>query len=79
VEVFQPMNFYIEPAEVGYKVLNEEKSLIGTAQTWKEAQALLPDGAREVLKPMHGIKLDEELRKSILENGFYAWGNGIQS
>ena len=41
-------------------------------------QALLPDGAHEVLKAMHGIKLDEALRQAILADGFYAWGAGIQ-
>ncbi len=78
VEVFQPANFYIEPAEMGYEVFDEERCLLGAAATWDEAQALLPDGAHEVLKTMHGIKLDEALRQVILTNGFYAWGAGIQ-
>ena len=78
VEVFQPANFYIEPAEIGYEVFDEERCLLGAAATWNDAQALLPDGAREVLKTMHGIKLDEALRQTILANGFYAWGAGIQ-
>jgi len=64
VEVFQPANFYIEPAEIGYEVFDEERCLLGAAATWSEAQALLPDGAHEVLKAMHGIKLDDALRKA---------------
>jgi len=78
VEVFQPANFYIEPAEIGYEVFDEERCLLGAAATWSEAQALLPDGAHEVLKAMHGIKLDDALRKAVLAKGFYAWGAGIQ-
>ncbi len=78
VEVFQPANFYIEPAEFGYEVWDAERRLLGAAANWSDAQALLPDGAREVLKTMHGIKLDEALRQAILANGFYAWGAGIQ-
>ncbi len=78
VEVFQPVNFYIEPAEVGYEVWDEERCLLGEAATWSDAQALLPDGAHEVLKTMHGIKLDESLRQMVLAKGFYAWGAGIQ-
>jgi len=78
VEVFQPANFYIEPAEIGYEVFDEERCLLGAAATWSEAQALLPDGAHEVLKAMHGIKLDDALRQAVLAKGFYAWGAGIQ-
>ena len=78
IEVFLPVNFYIEPADIGYKVLDENGALLGTATTWEEAQKLLPDGAHEILKPMHGIRLDEALRGALLRNGFYAWGAGIQ-
>ena len=78
VEVFQPANFYIEPAEMGYEVFDEERCLLGAAATWNDAQALLPDGAHEVLKAMHGIKLDESLRQAVFANGLYAWGAGIQ-
>lgn len=77
IEVFQPVNFYIEPADVGYEVWNEDQELIGMAATWKQAQTLLPDGAHEVLRPMHGIRLDETLRQAMLAKGFYAWGLGI--
>ena len=78
VEVFQPANFYIEPAEMGYEVFDDERRLLGAAENWNDAQALLPDGAHEVLKAMHGIKLEESLRQAVLANGFYAWGAGIQ-
>jgi len=77
VDVFQPVNFYIEPAEIGYEVFDEKRCLLGVAATWNDAQALLPDGAHEMLKTMHGIKLDEVLRQAILANGFFAWGAGI--
>ena len=78
VEVFQPTNYYIEPAEIGYEVWDEDRCFLGAAETWNGAQALLPDGACEVLKTMHGIKLDKALRQAVLANGFYAWGAGIQ-
>lgn len=78
VEVFQPANFYIEPADIGYEVFDDEKQLIGRAATWEEAQVLLPDGAQEVLKPMHGLQLDTDLRDRLLDTGFYAWGGGIR-
>jgi hypothetical protein len=78
VEVFQAVNFYIEPAEIGYEVFDDEERLVGRAATWEEAQALLPDGAHEVLKPMHGLQLDADLRDRLLATGFYAWGGGIR-
>lgn len=77
VEVFLPVNFYIDPAEIGYEVLDDDGSLLGTAATWDEAQKLLPNGAHEILKPMHGIHLDASLREALLRDGFYAWGTGI--
>ncbi len=78
IEVFQPANFYIEPAEIGYEVFDDERLHVGKAASWEEAQALLPDGAREVLKPMHGVRLDADLRHKLLDTGFYAWGGGIR-
>ncbi len=77
IDVFQPVNFYIEPADVGYEVWDENGELLGTAATWKQAQSLLPDGAHEVLIPMHGVRLDEAQRQALIAKGFYAWGTGI--
>lgn len=79
IEVFEPVNFFIEPADIGYAVFDDEKEPIGVAPSWEDAQALLPDGAHEVLKPMHGVLLDAVLRDRLLTNGFYAWGGGIRS
>ena len=78
IEVYVPVNYSIEPADIGYEVLDDDGSLLGAATTWEEVQKLLPDGAHEILKPMHGIRLDEALRGALLSNGFYAWGAGIQ-
>ena len=78
VEVFEPANFYIEPADIGYEVFDDEQQPVGTAATWDEAQALLPDGAHEVLRPMHGVQLDAELRDRLLELPLYAWGGQIR-
>ncbi|WP_420473796.1 hypothetical protein [Noviherbaspirillum sp. ST9] len=77
VEVFQPENFYVEPAEFGYEVWDDRGRLLATADSWDAAQAALPDGAHETLVSMHGITLDEPLRQAILGDGFFAWGNGI--
>ena len=78
IDVFQPVNFYIEPTDVGYEVWDEDRYTLGKAATWEDAQKLIPDGAQEILKPMHGIRLDEALRQELLKYGFYAWGAGIQ-
>lgn len=78
IDVFMPVNFFIEPADIGYEVFDEHGDLLGTATSWAEAQRLLPDGAHEWLMPMRGIRLDEALREALLTNGFYAWGTGIQ-
>lgn len=78
VEMYLPENFYIEPAEVGYEVMDNEGRLLATASTWEEARTALPDGAHEVLMAMHGIVLDAALKKAILQEGFFAWGNGVR-
>lgn len=77
IEVYQPVNYYIEPAETGYEVRDEDRKLLGAVANWEDAKQLLPDGARHELKAMHGVKLDETLRQAVLANGFYAWGQGI--
>ena len=78
VEVFQPVNFSIEPTDIGYEVRDEGHHFLGATTTWDEAQKLLPDGAHEILRPMNGVRLDAELRRAILKHGFFAWGTGIQ-
>lgn len=78
IDIFMPVNFLIEPADIGYEVFNEDGDLLGTATNWTDAQKLLPDGAHESLMPMRGIRLDEALREALLANGLYAWGTGIQ-
>lgn len=77
IDVYLPVNFHIEPEESGYIVTDAEDNVLGTADTWEGANQLLPDGAHEKLTTMHGVRLDECLRRNILENGFPAWGNGI--
>jgi hypothetical protein len=77
IEISLPTNFYIEPTDDGYEVLDRNKNLLGTAATWIQAQRLIPDGAHELLGSMHGIKLSKELRQAILDKGFYAWGDGV--
>lgn len=77
VDVYQPVNFSIEPADSGYVVKDENGGSLGTAESWPDVHKLLPDGAHEVLTTMHGVRLDDELREKILGEGFYAWGMGI--
>jgi hypothetical protein len=78
IDVFLPVNFHIEPGDSGYVVTDADDNVLGTADTWEGVQELLPDGAHEKLKTMHGVRLGNSLRKSILENGIPAWGNGIK-
>ena len=77
IEVFQPTNFYIEPAEIGYEVFDEDTNIIAKVKTWEEAQAMLPDGSHEELIPMHGIELDELLCAELKQKPLYGWGTGI--
>lgn len=77
VEVFQLENFYVEPVESGYEVWDDRGRLLATAGTWDEAQATLPDGAHEALVSMHGITLGDPIKRAILAEGFFTWGNGI--
>jgi hypothetical protein len=68
--------FHIEPAESGYEVLDEEGMSLGWAACWEEAQSLVPDGMHAVSTPMHGIVLDDELKRAILSEGFFVWERG---
>lgn len=77
VEILQPASFFIEPMDAGYQVLDQRGEHVGMAAGWDEAQAMLPDGAQEVLMPMHRVVLDDSLRRAILADGFCAWGLGI--
>lgn len=78
VDVYEPVNFFIEPLAIGYEVFDDSGQSLGTAATWEEAQNLLPDGAQERLVAMHGIRLDPGLHREILAHGFPAWGAGIR-
>jgi hypothetical protein len=77
VDVYLPTNFWIDPVEDGYEILNEDGEVVGNAPTWRQAQKLIPDGAHELLSPMHGVRLKPTLRQKILDDGYAAWGNGI--
>jgi len=77
IEVFQPTNFYIEPAEIGYSVYDEDMNFIGQTKMWEEAQAMLPDGSHEELIPMHGVELDDSLCEALKQHPLYGWGTGI--
>jgi hypothetical protein len=78
LEVYHPVDFRIEPWVSGYLVSDKEGRQLGVADTWADVQRLLPDGALERLRGMHGVRLDQEDRASILNDGFFAWGMGIR-
>lgn len=77
VELLQPANFFIDPTDGGYEVLDQFGEHLGMAARWEEAQAMLPDGAQEVPAPMHRVVLDDALKRAILADGFCAWGPAI--
>lgn len=78
IDVYVPVNYRIDPTNSGYVVSGAGDEELRTAATQREAQKLIPDGAQDQLTRMHGVKLDKDLRRDILENGFPAWGSGIQ-
>jgi hypothetical protein len=78
VEIYHPVDFSIEPWVSGYLVSDKEGRQLGVADTWADVQRLLPDGALERLRGMHGVRLDQKDRASILNDGFFAWGMGIR-
>lgn len=78
IDIFLPVNFYIEPTETGYAVLDQDKKTVGVAETWEQAQQLLPNGAHEVLTEMHGVRLEKSTREAVQLHGFAAWGIGIR-
>lgn len=74
VEVYVPDNFKIRRIEGGFEVLSGEDEPLGVAASFQEARAMLPDGAHERLYTVHGVRLSEAARATILEKGFTAWG-----
>lgn len=72
--VFVPTNFSIMRTESGYEVYSPEDELLGTALTLEDARQFVPDQGHELLYEVHGVRLPEALRASILRQGFSAWG-----
>lgn len=77
-EFLQPANFFIEPADGGYEVRDRQGGYRGSAATWEEALASLPAGEHALSASVHGVVLDDKLRKVILADGFFAWGSGLE-
>lgn len=71
---FVPTNFSIRQTEYGYAVFTAENDYLGTSPTLEDARGFVPDGGHELLYEVHGVRLTESVRKSILESGFPAWG-----
>ncbi len=74
VDVYVPENFTIRRVDGTYQVCNAEGAILGSAATFFEAQALLPAGAHEQLRAVHGVRFKPTTRAAILEKGFEAWG-----
>ena len=79
IDIYLPVNFSIEPTDEGYAVLDYDGEVIGRADTWRQAQQLIPCGGHEQLGEMHGLSLDKSIRQAILAQGFCAWGTGINT
>lgn len=74
IEVYVPENFKIRRIDTGFEVRTLQGRVVGTADSFDEARALLPDGAHERLREVTGVRLDRDARATILEKGFAAWG-----
>lgn len=72
--VFVPTNFSIRQTENGYEVYSPEDELLGIALTLEEARQFVPDQGHELLYEVHGVRLPEAMRATILDSGFPAWG-----
>ncbi len=78
VDVYVPANFHVKPADAGYEVFDGAMTRLGRAGSWADVQDLLPDGAHELLTPMHGVRLGSDLRQELIRDGFCAWGGLIR-
>ena len=74
IGVYVPTNFSIERTETGYDVYSDKGELLGSAPTLDEARQHFPDMGHEALDEVHGVKMNEAMRKAILATGFPAWG-----
>jgi len=72
--VFVPTNFSIMQTESGYEVYSPENELLGTALTLEDARQFVPDQGHELLYEVHGVRLPELMRETMLDSGFPAWG-----
>ena len=72
--VFVPVNFGIKQTENGYEVYSPNNELLGAAPSLEDAQQFVPDGAHEKIYDVHGVRLTDMVRKTILDVGFPAWG-----
>jgi hypothetical protein len=74
LEVYVPDSLTIRPVDTGFQVTTAEGHILGIAPSLEEARNLFPDGAREELYTVHGVRLSKAARAAILEKGFAAWG-----
>lgn len=72
VEVIR--NFSIRSVEERYEVFDIEGQVLGTADTFMQARAIVPNGAHEELPSVHAIRLSPADRRRIIEAGFPVWG-----
>jgi len=74
VEIYVPTNFCIRPVDGTYHVSDKDGRELGIYDSFEAAQAMIPDGAHELLYEMHGVRLGKADCAAILEKGFAAWG-----
>lgn len=79
IEIYLPSNYAIDPSDTGYEIRNENGDVVARCATWEKAQAAIPACAMDRPKHVHGVRLDNEMRKAITERGFYSWGTGVRS
>lgn len=72
--VYVPTNFSVKQTENGYEVRSPNNSLLGVAPTLEDAKAFVPDQGHELLFDVHGVRLTEAIRKTMLASGLPAWG-----
>jgi hypothetical protein len=77
IDIFVPKTFSISPTELGYEVQNQAGASQGRSENWRDVRKFIPCGGEEVLETLHCIHLTSKLRTEITNQGFFAWGNGI--
>ncbi len=74
VGVFVPDNFIVKQTEAGYEVYSQKSELLGISRSFEGTREFVPDQGHELVRDVHGVRLNESTRAAILNTGFPAWG-----